>query len=121
MAAIRSSPGAITHLTTVNWNQHIHRLQQAQPSPPQPFAFNASSPAKGLSHDHMTTKKHLKIHETVHTRTLAPEELNARRQRKAFTAPLAVPHGPVEPPRTGRRTVDHPGIHPSEVKERNHA
>lgn len=64
----------------------------------------------------MTTKKHLKIHETAHTRTLAPEELNARRQRKAFTAPLAVPHGPLEPARTGRRTFNHPGIHPAKVQ-----
>ena len=66
----------------------------------------------------MSTKKHLKIHETVHTRTLAPEELTARRQRKAFTAPLAVPHGPLEPARTGRRTVDHPGIHPAKIQQR---
>ncbi len=64
----------------------------------------------------MSTKKHLKIHETAPTRTLAPEELNARRQRKVFTAPLAVPHGPLEPARTGRRTVNHPGIHPSNVQ-----
>ncbi len=64
----------------------------------------------------MSTKKHLKIRETVPTRTLAPEELNARRQRKAFTAPLAVPHGPLEPARTGRRTVNNPGIHPSKIR-----
>ncbi len=64
----------------------------------------------------MTTKKQLKIHDTAHTRVLAPEELNARRQRKAFTAPLDLPHGPVEPARTGRCTVDHPGIHPSKAQ-----
>lgn len=64
----------------------------------------------------MTTKKHLKIHETAPTRVLAPEELNARRQRKAFVAPVDLPQQRIEPARTGRRTVDHPGIHPSKVR-----
>lgn len=65
----------------------------------------------------MTSTKHLVIHHAgAATRTLAPEELNARRVRKAFTAPIDLRHGPVEPARTGRRTVAHPGIHPSKIR-----
>ena len=67
----------------------------------------------------MSTKKHLEVSEPAATRTLAPEELNARRKRKAFTAPIDLHHGPVEPARTGRRTVVHPGIHPSKINQQH--
>jgi hypothetical protein len=56
----------------------------------------------------MTTKKHLEIHHPGATRTLATEELNARRKRKAFTTPLDPPHQALEPARKGRRTVNYP-------------
>lgn len=57
----------------------------------------------------MTTRTKLIQEAAETTRVLAPEELNARRKRKAFTAPLDPPPHPVEPARRGRRTVDHPG------------
>lgn len=56
----------------------------------------------------MTTEKHI-IRRSETTRVLAPVELNARRVRKAFTAPLDPPHHALEPARTGRRTVIYPG------------
>ncbi len=57
----------------------------------------------------MSTETKL-IHQAAETtRVLAPVELNARRKRKAFTAPLDPPPHPVEPARRGRRTVSHPG------------
>ncbi len=63
----------------------------------------------------MTTERHLEIHRPAATRTLSTEELNARRKRKAFTTPLDPPHHALEPARTGRRTVNHPGIRPSKL------
>ncbi len=58
----------------------------------------------------MTTKQTLEVGRPEPTRALAVEELNARRKRKAMTTPLDPPHQMLEPPRTGRRTVEHPGL-----------
>ena len=63
----------------------------------------------------MNTQKTILINHPEATRILAPEELNARRKRRAFTTPLDRPQPSLEPARNVRRTVDHPGIRPSKV------
>ena len=55
----------------------------------------------------MDTRRKIEIHHPEATRTLAVEELNARRRRKAFTTPVDRPEQ--EPARNTRRTVPHPG------------
>ena len=63
----------------------------------------------------MNTPKTILIHHPEATRILAPEELNARRKRRAFTTPLDRPQQSLEPARNIRRTVEHPGIRPSRL------